>query len=181
MLYLNINKLKKVFTMRSIILLVVMSSITQAQLANLTEYEIKAGFIYNFASFVQWPKEVEDPLNLCVYGKNPFAGNLKKLQGKKVEHRQINIIGSIDKNNIGNCHIIYFSQASKPELPSLLKLLEGKPVLTIADVNSAAHAGVMLNIVLRNKKLAFEANQQSARAHNLQISSRLLSLAIEVI
>jgi len=103
------------------------------------------------------------------------------LHGKKVGERQIHIMGNTDRSNIRNCHILYFAKAIKPELPELLKILKGKPVLTIADVAGATHSGVILNMIIRKNKITFEANLKSARANNLQINSRLLSMAKEVI
>jgi hypothetical protein len=54
-------------------------------------------------------------------------------------------------------------------------------VLTIADVPGAAKQGVALNMTVVNNKITFEANLTAARAANLKLSSKLLSLATEVL
>ena len=54
-----------------------------------SEYLIKAGFIYNFAKFVEWPleafKDSNDRISICVLGKNPFGTSLvDAVEGKTV-------------------------------------------------------------------------------------------------
>src|SRR5205814_1156019 len=43
----------------------------------ISEYQVKAAFLYNFARFVQWPpqsfKNAHDPIAICVLGPNPFG------------------------------------------------------------------------------------------------------------
>jgi len=53
-------------------------------------------------------------------------------------------------------------------------------VLTIADAPGAAKRGVALNMNVVNNKITFEANLTAARAANVKLSSKLLSLATEV-
>jgi hypothetical protein len=63
----------------------------------------------------------------------------------------------------------------------VLSSLRGGTVLTVADVPGAARLGVALNMNVVKNKITFEANLAAARAANLKLSSKLLSLATEVL
>src|SRR5256885_17263846 len=58
-----------------------------------SEYLIKAGFIYNFAKFVEWPSaafaQPDSPIVIGVLGTDPFGNVLDRLvQDKKIGQRR---------------------------------------------------------------------------------------------
>ena len=48
--------------------------------AALSEYQVKAVFLFNFGQFVEWPAQVYDtpqaPFVICVVGEDPFGKTL---------------------------------------------------------------------------------------------------------
>jgi len=59
-----------------------------------SEYLIKAGFIYNFAKFVEWPSaafsQADSPIVIGVLGTDPFGGVLDHLvEDKKIGQRDL--------------------------------------------------------------------------------------------
>ena len=77
----------------------------------------------------------------------------------------------------GECQAVFVTQAQRAALPELLAALNGQPVLTIGDGEGMAAAGLMLNFLVEEQKVRFEANLAPARRAGLTISSRLLGLA----
>lgn len=145
------------------------------------EYRVKAAFIYNFIAFTEWPEQTNDTtLNLCIYGQTPLRKEIKQLQGKKVNNRQISTHKDVEIDNLNSCHIIFIAASAINRLPIILEKLEGKPVLTIADSPGAAQQGIAINMSVANKKIVFEANLAAAQQVGLTISSKLLRLATEV-
>lgn len=147
---------------------------------NQAEYRIKAAFLYNFATFTEWPSTVGNTLNLCVYGPDPFGAELDRFQGKSVRGRSLLVtrVNSVDK--LGNCQIVFIT---RPMIDNLLRVLDnvsGKPVLTVADSPGAMRQGAALNIGTRESKVTFEANLVAARGNGLNLSSKLLNVASEV-
>src|ERR1700693_2178158 len=58
----------------------------------LAEYLVKAGFIYNFAKFVEWPStafaEPDSPIVIGVLGTDPFGDIINRVvEGKKIGTR----------------------------------------------------------------------------------------------
>ena len=148
---------------------------------DLPEYRLKAAFLYNFALFTEWPAEVGSPLNLCVYGKDPFGEELDALQGKVVGDRRMAVRRTTSIETLSACQIVFIAGPSGDGISRVLSALRGATVLIIADVPGAAKQGVALNMSVVNNKITFEANLTAARAANVKLSSKLLSLATEVI
>lgn len=144
------------------------------------EYRVKAAFLVNFATFTEWPGEVGNTLNLCVYGPDSFGAELDRFLGKSVGTRSLLVtrVNSVDK--LGNCQIVFITRPVIDNLTRVLDNVAGKPILTVADSPGSMRQGVMLNMGTRLNKVTFEANLAAARSNGLNLSSKLLSLASEV-
>ena len=148
---------------------------------NASEYTIKAGFIYNFAKFTQWPDSA-DELKVCIYGKDPFGTNIDKLNGKQIKGRTIRIIRTQLIEEVKSCHIAFLN-IIPPErhlFERALKEIRGNHVLTISDAANVIDFGVMIGLRINNDRVAFEVNNTIAQASNLEISAKLLRLASAV-
>jgi len=145
------------------------------------EYQLKAGFLYNFSTFTEWPAEVGETLNLCVYGQDPFGNYLDELQGKTVGDRALAARRVSNLDRLEGCQIVFIARSASDKLPQVLNKLEGRPVLTVADSPGAIRQGVALNMVIQQNRVTFEANLAAVRGNGLNLSSRLLRLATEVI
>jgi hypothetical protein len=148
---------------------------------DLPEYRLKAAFLYNFALFTEWPADTGSTLNLCVYGQDPFGEELDALQGKPVGARRIVVRRVTSTEGLTDCQVVFIVNPSGDGISRVLSTLRGATVLTVADVPGAARQGVALNMNVVNNKITFEANLTAARAANLKLSSKLLSLATEVL
>lgn len=146
-----------------------------------SEYEIKAGFIYNFAKFVEWPPEVSrdenKPLALCISGANPFGNSIAAINNKTVQNRRLETRALGRSRDFKGCNIVFISSSEKEILPQLLEVLRNSPVLTIGDARDFAQNGVMINLVMDGNKVRFDINAESARRARISISSKLLKLA----
>jgi hypothetical protein len=148
---------------------------------DLPEYRLKTAFLYNFALFTEWPADIGSTLNLCVYGRDPFGEEIDALQGKPVGDRHIAVLRVTAGEGLSVCQIVFIANPSGDGISGVLSTLRGATVLTIADSPGAAKQGVALNMNVVNNRITFEANLTAARAANLKLSSKLLSLATAVI
>src|SRR5688572_14666662 len=60
----------------------------------MTEYQLKAAYLYNFVTFTEWPADIGDTLTLCIYGPDPFGADIDKFQGADVNGRTIEVLRS---------------------------------------------------------------------------------------
>ncbi|TXI29346.1 MAG: YfiR family protein [Nitrosomonas oligotropha] len=151
-----------------------------AKADSIVEYQVKAAFIYNFIAFTQWPENVGQTINLCVYGEDFFGSEIDKLQNKPVDKRHIKVARIDNPEKLTGCQVIFFSKSVSSNLSNLLSSLPGQPILTLADNPNAISQGVIINMNLVNEKIVFEINLGIARKSGLDISSKLLQLAAKV-
>ena len=144
------------------------------------EYRAKAGFLYNFIVFTEWPSRVGSPLPLCVYDSNPFGNELDALEGKSVGGRVLVVRSPKELDQLKSCRVVFVTASAIGSLPRILEALRGEPVLTVADSPGAAQRGVALNMEVDHERIVFQANLRAARAAGVDLSSKLLRLATEV-
>jgi hypothetical protein len=145
------------------------------------EYQLKAAFLYNFALFTEWPAETGPSLNLCIYGTDPFGDEIDALQGKPVGVRVLVVHRTPAGGSLDDCQIVFIAPSNISGLSDVLERLHGSAALTVADSPGAAKHGVALNMSVALDKVAFEANLSAARGARLNLSSKLLRLATQVI
>jgi hypothetical protein len=147
-----------------------------------SEYLIKAGFIYNFARFVEWPAsafpQTDSPIVIGIEGADPFGQILEKvLDGKKVNGHGFVIKRLRSLGNARDCHILFISSSEAGRIDELIRNTSSNPVLTISEIPGFANRGGIINLTLEDSRVRFEVNVDAARQADLTISSRLLALA----
>jgi hypothetical protein len=142
------------------------------------EYELKAEFLTRFATFVEWPSGAEShPFTVGVIGHNPFNGYLEKIAARKIKNRPVSIRIISDLSQIDGCDILFISASEKPRLQSILAHTESRPILTVADSNGFAAAGVLINFYSTSDTVRFEINENAVDRSGLHVSSKLFKLA----
>lgn len=164
-----------------LLLLVGSSAASAARVAD--EQALKAAYLYNFAKFVEWPGIAEGaPLRLCIYGEDDIEAPFQKIQGRSAQNRTIEVAliaaGTGPENN---CEILFISRATDEiTYRTILQLLNGKPVLTVSDIDDFASQGGMIEFRSVGEHIKFVVNIAASRQAQLSISAFLLQLALEV-
>jgi hypothetical protein len=158
-------------------LLVCFDGQLRAQTAN--EYEVKAAFLYKFASFVEWPPEsVNVPLCIAVVGQDPFGAALDDVvKGKSINGRGFLIKRFKSGQDASGCHIVFISASEKSRVRSVLDQLRGSSILTVSDIPGFCQGGGMIDFELLDQKVRFEINPEATERARLKVSSKLLSVA----
>lgn len=148
-----------------------------------SEYEVKAAFLYNFTRFVGWPhtSKTSEPLEVCVFGDDPFGDLLDPLRGRQSQGRELLLRYPDNASNLPGCHVLYIAQAQSRTLGELLKLAEQQGMLTVSDLPGFVGKGGMIGYVKRGNVIRFEISLKAATEAGLTINSRLLELAVRVI
>jgi hypothetical protein len=149
---------------------------------DLEEYQVKAAFLYNFAKFVEWPAQAflapQDSFAVCVLGRNPFGNALQEaLRGKSIEGRAFALRQVTDADQANACQILFVAAAESKRYRVLCRSLKPVGILTIGEALGFAAAGGVINFKLEDGRVRFEINAGAAERAQLQISSKLLSLA----
>lgn len=146
--------------------------------ADLPEYQVKAAMLYNVAKFVEWQGgNTGTPMQVCVFGKNPFGAAFDSLRGKTVHGRPLNIRQVSRAEEIGSCQILFISSSERRNLPAILGSGALPGVLTISDMDRFAAAGGMVGFVEVDGKIRLEVNLEAAQQAQLKIGAQMLKLA----
>jgi hypothetical protein len=158
------------------------SDLASPQGAALEEYQVKAAFLFNFAKFVQWPpgslQSPSDPVNICVFGKDPFDRALENtVANHSIDGHPVIVRPISGAKQVLGCHILFIGAAETSRAAALLKEIGIAGILSVGDSNAPSHNGAVINFRNEGGKVRFEIDVQAAERQNLHISSRLLSLA----
>jgi hypothetical protein len=158
-------------------LLVPAGAHAQAQPQAADEYAAKAAFIYNIVQFSTLPN-MNGVVRLCVLGRDPFGSALATLEGRPLGNARLAIVyPRSGPEALMQCHILYISASETDDMTALADSARAAGVLTIADTRGAARKGVMLELVLDERRIAFEFNGAAARGAGVVLSSKVLRLA----
>jgi hypothetical protein len=151
--------------------------------AQTTNYQVYSVFVVSIAKYSSWPESDTKDFRIAVLGKSKVYEELiktttsKDINGKKV------VITQTEDTPISDLpHIIYVSDGKSSQLADLLKKLEGKPVMVIAEREGLFKKGANFSfVVLDNNMLRFDINKKELENHQIKISKNLISLANETI
>lgn len=162
-----------------IVLTALAFAFVQPAVAQTSQEEVKATFVYRFASFVTWPEsafgDAAAPIRICVIGAAPFARSLQRATaGQRAGARGFEVSQLANANQIGACHAVYVAgERTEATLAQARRLA----VLTITDGGS--ERGV-IHFALVDDRVRFYIDDARAAESRLSIDPRLLNLAISV-
>ena len=156
-----------------------------AQAPGITEYQLKAAFIYNFVKFVDWPPQAfpnaTAPYVIGVLGDNVFGDDLEQaITNKIINGRKLVFTTFRSARDVTNCQVLFISASERHHFVEILKILQGRSILTISENSDEfIFDGGMIEFVLGNdRRVRFRINNDAAKKAGLTISSDLLNLAL---
>lgn len=149
----------------------------QGRAQTVTEYELKAAYLFHFLQFTAWPPaqlERADALQICIDASHPMRRSLDALTRQRVREKAVAIATDLSKNP-SPCHVAIVDRRTLAELPPQLT---GSPaLLTVSDDPQLGLDDVIITLRVRDDRVVFSINKTEARKRGLEISSKLLRLA----
>jgi hypothetical protein len=154
-------------------------SVAVAQTSTLSA--VKAAFLYNFATFAEWPTDSLSPgqrLSLCVVGDSAVADALTEtIRGRTVRGHELVVEVLKADGKVLGCHLLYTSGFDMNRTMQLMKTVKGSAVLTVSDGDNFAESGGIAQLILENERMRFAINAAAADRARIRLSSKLLNLA----
>jgi uncharacterized protein DUF4154 len=153
----------------------------QAQQAALTAEQVKAGFLYHFTAFVEWPAAVPaDSIVLGILGGEEVEAELRRIVAAKSSPGKSIIVRRLRPgDNLSGIHILYVGAGESQRLERAVAAVRGSPTLVVSDAAEGLERGAMINFVTTDR-VQFEVALESAHRGGLRLSPRLLSVAVRV-
>lgn len=145
-----------------------------------SEYRVKAGFVYNFIGFTDWPEGTGPELPVCVYGTSAISDELFRLNGRELGGRALALRIPDDIEGLAGCRVVFVAASAAASLRRIATKLAAEPVLLIAENTGALADGAMINLAISQSRVIFSVNLAASRRSGLTLSARMLQLATEV-
>jgi hypothetical protein len=153
------------------------------QVGRVSEYELKANFIYTLFGYVRWPQNVfrtpADPLRLVIIGDDPFNGVLDRLlANKRVDERPIVVVHAASDVTAPVGNMAFIAASEEKRLAKVLAAYCHAPVLTVSDIANFAARGGVIGLVMEGQDVRFALNRTAADEARLGISGQVFHLAL---
>lgn len=144
--------------------------------------DVEAAYLYNFGKFVRWPPlAAQGPLTICVAGRDAMSQEIARLvAGETIEGRSLEVRTPDRAERVDGCSILFIGLPESGRANEFLSAASGKPMLTVGDAPDFLARGGMIQFVLVEDHVRFSVNLDAATHSNLQLSSELLKVALEV-
>jgi hypothetical protein len=148
------------------------------------ERAVKAAYLYKFLGYVEWPPaqfaQAGAPFVIGVAGNDELAGELERVSaGRVVNGRKLVVRRIRPDEPLTDLHLLYIGTSDSTRQQRLLKLVQQRPVLTVTD-SEPSGTGAIINFKMVDNRVRFEVALGAAEKSGLQLSSRLLSVALKV-
>jgi hypothetical protein len=164
-----------------ICLMTLESNLAAAQKPGLSEYDIKAGFLYNFIKYVEWPPKVlpgpQSAIVLGTLGRDAFDLLSRSIGGQTLNGRPLQVKNVASSDDFKTCHVLFIPFSEKRRLPQVLESLKSSNVLTVGETDDFSKLGGIINFIKEENKIRFQINIDAAKRAELKIDSTLLNLA----
>jgi hypothetical protein len=139
------------------------------------EYQVKAAYLYNFVKFVEWPETARTgPLNICLAGRNPFGNVLADtIKDETIDGRQLTSRVVLEPE--ADCHVLFVPDGASSVY---LRAARRTPTLTVGETADFLQQGGVIAFVADGRNIRFAISADAAEQAKLQVSSRLLKLAL---
>lgn len=147
----------------------------------ITEYEVKAAYLFNFAKYLEWPADAfasrEAPLTLCLSGRDPFGGALAPYERRMVQGHEFRVRRGVGLDDVRGCHMLFLAETEEPHVQQFLRAVARQPIVTVSDIRGFIRGGGTIGLVDDEQRIQFEVNLASAERAGVRVNSQLLRIA----
>jgi len=145
------------------------------------EYQIKAGYIYNFAKFVEWPPPpLPDGANFRVgvlVDENAYTVIAETLRGRLIGDHPLEVVLLKLDTDASNCRVVFIPRSVGITPRQFHAAQPAARVLLVGEKDGFAASGGEIGFVPRGDNLRYQVNLAAAEHAGLRLSARLASLA----
>jgi hypothetical protein len=148
------------------------------------EYQVKAAFVCKFGNYIDWPPQAlgaaGDPFRIGVLASAAVVDEFRRTAAAaSVAGRQIEVRKLARGEAPDGLQMLFVSRAMSAHAAELLAAVQGRPVLTVTELDPGGTTG-MINFVVVEDKVRFDILLPTLAQSGLKISVRLLSVARRV-
>lgn len=149
------------------------------------ERQVKAAYLYKFASYVDWPEaalpQPESPFVIAVLGADELADELEQaVAGHSIKGHPVTVRKLRHADPVHGAQMLFIGRQEIARLDELVATAKEQAILTVTDSEDAHARGSMVNFVVVDDKLRFEVALKPVALAGLRISALMLASAYKV-
>jgi hypothetical protein len=149
---------------------------------SVSEYQVKALYLYYFAKFVDWPSDAfatkSSPIVIGIIGDDSFGNLVEEVtKNKTIQERPVMVRRLKWSDNLRSCHMLFVDIYERKGLVQFSDVFQSSPILTVTEMEEAFQNKGIMNLFVESGKVQFEINLAAAEKARLRISSKLLRMA----
>jgi hypothetical protein len=171
-----VRVLRPVLVLGALLLGAAQAAVAQAA----PEYQAKIVLLDKLTRFVDWPPGAGRGRDfvLAVLGRTPFGDELDAyFSARTLKDRPVQVRTLRQAADLGECDLLFICASERARLGTILAQVKGRPLLTVADGDGFARAGVMVSMVRTGARVGFEVNLGPVREAGLRMAPGFLQLA----
>lgn len=150
------------------------------------ERRVKAAFLFKFASFIDWPPDAfaqaDSPIRIAVMGDDAMAQDvLEASMNRTVEGRRVEVRPIAAGDTLDGVNILFLRDAAAARLGGSIADLEPRAILVVTESAGGLRRGSVINFVLDGGRVRFDISLDEAARRGIRLSSRLITVARQVL
>ena len=145
------------------------------------EYQVKAGFVYNFIKFVSWPEDetqTSEVWRIGVLGDDSVVATMTEaLAGKNIGGQSVIVSAIHNDEDLAECHVVFIAGKYTDSSADQIASIRRSAILVVGETPDFARKYGIIGFVKRRDNLRLEINPGRAQEAGLIISGKLASLA----
>lgn len=143
--------------------------------AQIEDYKVRAGWIIAMIQYTSWHDVNKGKPTICTIGNDSVGVFLREAKSDKalpvlIEEKNMD-------SSFKDCKVLYISDSEKDRISTILKKINGLPILTISTVKRFAEMGGVVEFITKNNKVSLLINISSVKKAGIVIDSDLLSVS----
>lgn len=148
------------------------------------EYQVKAAFVCKFGNYIDWPAPAlgaaGEPFRIGVLASPWVLEEFRRTAASaSVAGRPVDVRPLARGEALDGLQAVFVSRAMSAHAAEVLAAAQGRPVLTVTELDPRGPTG-MINFVVAEDKVRFDILLPPAVQSGLKISVRLLGVARRV-
>lgn len=143
---------------------------------------LKANYLIAFVDFARWEGELKSKTaTIGVIGNKDLAQELRKITRNKSEGRKLNILSlkANETDRLAEVDILFIGSKPRKQRQRIMDNCKNHTLLMVGEQKSFIAKGGAIQFVFRRNRLRFYVEPQNAESHKVELSSKLIELAIE--
>lgn len=158
-------------------------ALAQSDVDRALEHRVKAAFLFRFTEFVTWPDtaypRADAPFVMAVVGAGAdgVADNLRAITaGRSVAGRTIEVRRVGVSDSIPAAQVVYIAGNDASRAREIVQKAP-RHALVVTEADGLLEHGAVINFVVMQERVRFDASIESAEKRGIRLSSRLLAVA----